>query len=178
MSKQESISDYYEMAKEIAKVEKQLNIEHWDVITISRTGDKEGDYVRLFQYDLPRHIADKYDWVIRWRTARFQCQYPRYYVLCSHSPYRKVMGNNIGMQEDLNTFIAAKALVTKQKNRLEKYIAKQKESLFYDETTDELTMQGKAKLERNIQNVAQAEARLIEKVKQFKAQHQKSITKS
>lgn len=82
------------------------------------------------------------------------------------------MGDNIGMQEDLNKFIAAKALVSKQKNRLEKYIAKQKETIFYDEATDELTIQAKAKLERNIQNVAQAEARLIEKVKQFKAQHQ------
>ena len=172
MSKQESISDYYEMAKEIAKVEKELDIEHWDVITICRTGDKEGDYVGLYKYDLPRRIAEKYDWCIRWRTARFQCQYPRYNVRCYHSPYRKVMGDNIGMQEDLNKFIAAKALVSKQKNRLEKYIAKQKESIFYDEATDELTIQAKAKLERNIQNVAQAEARLIEKVKQFKAQHQ------
>ena len=57
------------MAKEIAKVEKELNIEHWDYITISRNGDKEGSDITLYQYDLPRHIAEKYDWVIRWRTA-------------------------------------------------------------------------------------------------------------
>lgn len=171
-SKQESITDYYEMAKEIAKVEKELDIERWDFITICRTGDKEYEHVKIYQYDLPRHIAEKYDWVIRWRTAKLQCQYPRNNVTCYHSPYRKVMGENLGMQEDINKFIAAKALVSKQKKRIGEYIARQKESLFYDEATDELTIKAKAKLERNQQAVAQVEARLIEKVKQYKEKHQ------
>lgn len=160
------------MAKEIAKVEKELNIEHWDYITISRNGDKEGSDITLYQYDLPRHIAEKYDWVIRWRTARLQCEYPRYSVCCFHSPYSKVMGANIGMQKDLNTFVAAKAQYTKQQRELDSYIKHQKESnMFFNEDTDELLVKAKAKLARKREAVKQAEERLIEKVKHYKENH-------
>lgn len=137
-NKQESNTDYFELAREIAKEEKALGIEHWDLITICRDGDKEGEYIHLYSYDLPRKIADRYDWVIRWRTAKLQCQYPRYQVRCYHSPYRKVCGKNIGMQEDLRHFIAAKAQVSRKNRQLNEYIQAQKESnMFFDETRDE-----------------------------------------
>ncbi len=168
-NKQESLSDYYTMAKEIAKVEKEFNIEHWVYITIDRNGDKEGEYINLYHYDLPRHIAEKYDWVIRWRTAMLQCKYPRYSVCCRHSPYRKVMGANIGMQKDLYTFIAAKAQLTKQQRDVDSYIQHEKKSnMFFNEDTDEQLIKAKEKLVRKREAVIQAEARLIEKVKQVK----------
>ena len=171
-SKQESLSDYYQMAKEIAKVEKELDIEHWDWITISRKGDKEGEHITLYHYDLPRHIAEKYDWVIRWRTAKLQCEYPRYCVGCFHSPYSKVMGANIGMQKDLNTFVAAKAQYTKQQRELDSYVKHEKEvNMFFNEDTDVQLIKVKEKLARKRENVIQAEARLIEKVKQYKENH-------
>lgn len=169
--KQESLQDYFLMAKEIAKEEKKLGIEHWDGISIQRDGDKVGEYVRLYHYDLPRQLAEKYDWVIRWRAARLQCQYPRYCVRVYHSPYKKVMGVNIGMQKDIDTFVAAKAQYTKQKRTLDEYISKQKATnIFFSEDTDEEVVRIKAKLERKKESIWQAEARLIEKVKQYKMQ--------
>ena len=169
---QESIQDYFLMAKEIAKTEKELSIERWDNVTICRTGDKEGDSIRLYHYDLPRHIAEKYDWVVRWRAARLQCQYPRYRVTVYHSPYSKVMGANIGMQHDIDTFVAAKAQVTRQQRNIDAYISYQKKSnMFFDEDTDEKLIKAKAKLLKKKENVEQAEKRLMEKVKQYKQQH-------
>lgn len=169
--KQESLQDYFLMAKEIAKEEKNLGIEHWDGISIQRDGDKAGEYVRLYHYDLPRQLAEKYDWVIRWRAAKLQCQYPRYCVRVYHSPYKKVMGVNIGMQKDIDTFVAAKAQYTKQSRTLDDYISKQKASnMFFNEDTDQEVVRFKAKLERKKENIEQAEARLIEKVKQYKIQ--------
>lgn len=171
VSKQESLQDYFLMAKEIAKEEKNLGIEHWDGISIEREGDKVGEYVRLYHYDLPRRVAEKYDWVIRWRAARLQCQYPRYCVRVYHSPYKKVMGVNIGMQKDIDTFVAAKAQYTKQKRILDDYISKQKATnMFFSEDTDQEVARIKAKLERKKENIEQAEARLIEKVKQYNIQ--------
>ena len=170
--KQESISDYYEEAKEIARIEKELGIEMWDRVSIERSGDKEGEHIALYSYDLPRSIAEKYEWVLRWRTAKLQCQYPRYTVRCYHGLYRKIAGENIGMQEDLNKFIASKAQLSKQQRRLDEYIAHEKENnIFFDESADEQVVKVKAKIERNRQIVAEAEARLIEKVKQYKAKH-------
>ena len=170
--KQESLSDYYEEAKEIARIEKGLGIELWDRIAIERDGDKYYERIQLYSYDLPRSIAEKYEWVIRWRAAKLQCQYPRYCVRIYHSPYRKIAGDNIGMQSDLDKFIASKAQLSKQQRRLDEYIAHEKENnIFFDESADEMVVKVKAKIERNRQIVAEAEARLIEKVKQYKAKH-------
>lgn len=172
--KQESLRDYSLMAKEIARQEKSLGIEHWDGISIEREGNKAGEYVRLYHYDLPRQLAEKYDWVIRWRAARLQCQYPRYCVRIYHCPYKKVMGVNIGMQKDIDTFVAAKAQYTKQQRILDNYISEQKATnMFFSEGTDQEVVRIKAKLAVKKENIEQAEARLIAKVEQYN----KSITK-
>lgn len=170
MSKQESVSDYYQMAKEIAKVEKELDIENWCRISIERDGDKAGEYIRLYYYDLPRHIAEKYEWVIRWRAAKLQCQFPKYCVRVYRSPYRKVMGCNIGMQEDINRFVAAKAQVSKQERVIAQYVDQRRKDsdMFYNESEDEDLIKAKEKLQRKKEQVAQAEARMIEKVKEYK----------
>lgn len=169
-SKQESLHDYYMKAKEIAKVEKNLGIEHWDNISIERESDKAGEYIILYRYDLPRHIAVNYDWVIRWRAAKFQCQYPRYYVRISHYLYRKVMGVNIGMQKDLDIFVAAKAQYTRQKRILDAYISRQKTTnMFFSEESDEEVIKIKEKLKRKKKEINLAETRLIDKVKQYKS---------
>ena len=174
MNKQETIQDYYEQAREIAKIEKELSIERWVLITIDRSGDKEGEWIHLRHYDLPKHIAEKYDWVIRWRTAKLQCQFPRYQVNRFFSPYRRVMGENIGMQKDLDVFIAAKAKVTRQKRALAEYINYQRaNNLFFDEDSDPMVIKIKSKLAAAEENVACNELRLIEKVKQYKEQHNK-----
>lgn len=169
--RQETITDYFQLAKEIAKVEKELGIEQWDFVVIERDGDREGDHIKLYTYDLPRHIAEKYEWVIRWRAARLQCQFPRYTVRYCHSPYRKVMGENIGMQNDINVFVAAKAQVSRQKRALQEYITfRRANDMFFDEANDDSVIKAKAKLAQKQEAVQKAEARMIEKVKQYKNQ--------
>ena len=116
--KQESLQDYFLMAKEIARQEKSLGIEHWD-----------------------------------------------------SSPYKKVMGVNIGMQRDIDTFVAAKAQYTKQQRILDNYISEQKATnMFFSEDTDQEVVRIKAKLAVKKANIEQAEARLIAKVEQYKSQ--------
>ena len=175
MGKQESLSDYFEMAKEIARAEKELGIERWDRICIGRDGNKEGEYILLYSYDLPRDIAEKYNWVIRWRAAKLQCQYPRYCVRVYHSPYSKVMGEDIGMQKDLDRFVAAKAQVTRQERVISQYVEqKRKEGdMFYNESEDEDLAKAIAKLQTKKEMVAQAEDRLIQKVKEYKTRTKK-----
>ena len=76
------------------------------------------------------------------------------------------------MQEDLDKFIASKALVTKQQRKLERYIAQEKSNnMFFDESSDEEIINIKAKIERNKLMVSQAEERLKKKVEQFKNHH-------
>ena len=168
-SKQENISDYYEQAKEIARAEKELGIERWDIITICRSTDKEGETITLCKYDLPIRVSEPRSWVFRWRAAKYQCKYPRYDIRIYHSYYRKVLGENVGMQADINTFVAAKAQLKRQQSKLAHYIAERTENdMFYNEQTDKETIKAKAKLERKIQMVEEAEARLINKVKSVK----------
>lgn len=73
MGKQESISDWFQMAKDLAKAEKELKIEKWVQITIEYNDEVKHEPVRLFIYDLPREVYERRRWVIRWRLARFQC---------------------------------------------------------------------------------------------------------
>lgn len=76
MGKQENVSDFYQYAKNLAKAERELKIEKWVEATLYYGYGK--DQVILYHYNFPRDIYFRYEWVIRWRMAKFQCQYPRY----------------------------------------------------------------------------------------------------
>ena len=164
-AKQESLHDYYEMAKEIAKVEKELNIEQWVKINIGF--HKDGKEFPLWSYDLPVWLYRKKEWVVRWRKSRFQCLYPKEFVELGFFYYKKVMGVNIGMQKDIDTFVAAKAQLTKQRNIVNDYIERKKaeNDLFYDMDGDEMLQKALVKLQRKEAMVRDAENRMIEKVK-------------
>ncbi len=168
-SKQESNSAYYEMAKQIAKTEKELGFERWVRIEITVQGTTEE---RAYFYDLPRDVYERREWVIRWRAARIQCQNPRRQVRTFHDYYRRMSGNDLGMQKDIDTFIAAKAAVTKQRNNLERYIASQKQDMFFDEANDPTIQMAKRRLEEREESVRQAEIRMNKKVQEYMTQHQ------
>lgn len=80
------------------------------------------------------------------------------------------MGENIGMQKDLNKFLAAKAQVTRQERVIRQYIEQKRNEgdMFYNESEDEDLAKAIAKLQTKKEMVAQAEARLIEKVKEYR----------
>lgn len=78
---------------------------------------------------------------------------------------------NIGMQKDIDTFVAAKAQYTKQQRILDNYISEQKATnMFFSEDTDQEVVRIKSKLAVKKENIEQAEARLIAKVEQNKSQ--------
>lgn len=165
---QERVGDMFEWAKDLARAEKELEVQNWVIISIYRT-DQHGNETLLFRYDLPRELYLRRVWVINWRMARYTCQYPkdRIYQICSF--YDKRLGTDHKLNEDLKTLASAKAQVTKVKREIDRYINHQRaNNLFFDEATDELLLKTKAKLAVKEANVKAAEERMRAKIKQIK----------
>lgn len=118
---QESIDDFIEIAKEYAKAEKELGVQHWVFISIERNNE-QGDLERLYTYDLPRELYERRKWVIRWRAAKLQCQYPKYDIKCFFSYYDKRLGNDQNINEYLRKLISCKTQVSKQQRLIDEYI--------------------------------------------------------
>ena len=173
-SKQESNTAYYEMARQIAKVEKELGMERWvrlEILMETSRSEKGATEQRMAFYDLPVEVYLRREWVIRWRAARIQCQHPRNTVRTFSDYYRRMKGNDMGMQKDIDTFTRAKAQVTIQRKNLEAYIEAQRYNMFFNEAEDPTLQQVKAKLAEREQQVKDAEQRLIQKVKEYEAAH-------
>lgn len=161
MGKQESVSDFYQYAKDLAKAERELNIEKWVQITIEYKDESKLEPVRLFKYDLPREVYERRMWVIRWRLARFQCQYPKQYVQCYFGYYDRRSGESLEFNSCLSKLISAKAQVTKAERMMREYIEHNRQNnLFFDENTDDELVKFKTKLERKKKECAECEKRL------------------
>lgn len=165
---QESIEDFIQIAKDYAKAEKELEVQHWVFISIERT-DGRCNYERLFSYDLPREVYERRRWVIEWRRAKLVCQYPKGNVRCYTSYYDKRLGMDTRLNEDLHWLISAKAQVTKVRRKIEEYVAYNRaHNLFFDENTDMDLQKAREKLATKIANVQAAEERMKLKIKQIK----------
>ena len=164
---QESIDDFIQIAKDYAKAEKDLGVQHWVFISIART-DESGNNIRLFSYDLPREVYERRRWVIEWRKSKLVCQYPKGNVRVFHNYYDKCLGLNMRMNYDLKWLISAKAQVTKVRRKIDEYVEYNKaHNLFFDERTDTDLMKVREKLATKIANVQEAEERLKLKIKQI-----------
>jgi|SRR3989304_1617515 len=69
----------------------------------------------IFNYDLPRWVYKNRKWVITWRTARIQCQYPRDYIGTKYCYYTPKKNEDVEFSHKLR---AAKAQVTKWQNAI------------------------------------------------------------
>jgi len=78
------------------------------------------------------------------------------------------------MQKDIDTFISAKAAVTRQRNNLERYLAQQRQDLFFNEEADQNLQQIKEKIAERERDVQHAEWRLKAKVEEYMATHKKT----
>lgn len=164
---QERIDDFMQLAKDYAKAEKELGVQHWVFITIELT-DGNCNYVRLFSYDLPREVYERRRWVIEWRKSKFVCQYPKGNVRCFFSYYDKRLGTDNRLNEDLRQLISAKAQVTKVQRKIDEYVAYNRaHNLFFDENTDADLQKAREKLATKIANVQAAEERMKLKIKQI-----------
>lgn len=133
---QERMDNWWEYARELAKAERELNIEHWVFISIEYR-NAGGECVRLYSYDLPKDLHEKYRWVIRWRKARFQCRYPKETVNTYYSYYDKHTGLKTDFNSCLSKLAAAKAQITLAQRKEKEYLEYQsRNNLFFDEQTD------------------------------------------
>lgn len=117
--------------------------------------------VTLYTYDLPREVYERRMWVIRWRVARLQCQYPRNDVYTSFYYYDKRSGESLEVSSCLSKLISAKTQITKAERRMNEYIEHNRQNnLFFDENTDEELIKFREKLERKKLECAECEKRL------------------
>jgi hypothetical protein len=124
--------------------------------------DERMETFTLHSYDLPRELMERYRWVIRWRTARLQCQHPRQSITTWYSYYDKRTGLKTGFDSCLSKLAAAKAQITKARRSREAYIAAQREKypMFYNPATDPDLQKFDDKLARKEENCRMAEENL------------------
>lgn len=133
-------------AKDLARAEKELQIEHWVYITFEYREDDRARVV-LHQIDIPRKMLDRWQWLIKWRKAKYVCQYPRKGVKVYYGYYDKRTGLQTGFGSLLSCVAAAKAQITKVEHKIEKYASYMSgNDLFFDLATDERLRCAKEKL--------------------------------
>lgn len=149
---QERIDDWWEYAKDLARAERELQIERWVYISIEYK-DEAGRRCRLHSYDLPRELHERYRWIIRWREAKLQCQYPRENINTYYSYYDKRTGLRTDFNSCLMKLAAAKAQITRAERKEAEYLAEQRQNnLFFDERTDDQLIQFRQKLRTKKEN--------------------------
>lgn len=163
-SKQENCDDWFELARDVARVEAELGVQHWVFIEFTKNAG-DGSTERIFAYDLPREVYERRRWVVRWREATLVCRFPRANVSRFCSYYDRRLGNDNRLTDDLRRLVAAKAQVTKARRKMDEYVAwNRANNLFFDESTDEYLTKFKEKLDRKIAGVRAAEERMKRKI--------------
>ena len=161
--------DFMQYAKDLAKAERELKIEQWVSISLERK-IPNGYNEKLYRYDIPRHMLDKWRWVIHWRQSKLQCQYPRSYIQAYYHFYDKRTGLETGFGSLLSKLSAAKAQITKVERAIDKYIEHQTQgNMFFDAETDEMLLKAKKKLEQKKSNYDTLYATLGQEVAQGSA---------
>lgn len=171
VSRQEDMQDCMEYARELAQAERELKIENWVYVSIGyHTKDRK--QVQLYRYDLPRDMEKRYRWVIRWRIAKLQCQYPREYMEACYNYYDKRSGLKTDFNSCLISLASAKAKITIAKRRAEEYVKRQKEAcpLFYDPSEDPELEKHLEKIKTKEQNCEALRIKIRNAVEQYKKQ--------
>lgn len=148
------VDEYMQYAKDIAKAEKELEVEHWVHISFqAKNADRTPE--KFHEIDLPRHMLDRWQWVINWRHAKLVCQHPRKNIMVCTSYYDKRSGLMTGFGSLIGQVTAAKAQITKVERIIAQYVEDETQNnLFFNASTDERLTKAKAKLEQKKQNYA------------------------
>lgn len=162
--KQENIHDWLEEAKDLAKAERELEIEHWVKISFQLRNGYD-NYETLHVIDIPRAMLERWRWLIKWRMAKYTCQYPREEINMYYHYYDKRTGLETGFNTLLSCLAATKAQVTRIKRITEQYIIQETQNnLFFDPTTDERLQKIRAKLKQKYANMEAMEKKVEEEV--------------
>lgn len=118
-----------------------LEVEPWVSIRIVvryNKPDGSTDYNRpgriLASYDLPRDLYMRKAWVVRWRAARIQCQYPKHKIDHCHTYYDKKSGST-DLHRMISKFNSAKGQVTKVLNAM-KFLQEDCKNSLFDKVED------------------------------------------
>lgn len=150
-------AEFIQYAKDVAQAERELKIEQWVGISFEMIRRGDGSRQVLHQIDIPRRMLERWQWVIKWRTAKLKCQYPRDIVRACMGFYDKRTGLDTGMNSLLGKLTAAKAQITKVERAIARYIDHETQNnLFFVAATDERLQAAQAKLERKKQNYTEA----------------------
>ncbi len=157
---QEKMDDWMQDAKDLAKAERELKIEHWVYITFEiRDEDRNREILHIIDIP-PRAMLDRWRWVIEWRRAKLVCKYPpRKHIWVYHCAYDKRTGLQTGFDFLLGKVTSAKAQITKVERAIAKYTDYMTHNdLFFNIDTDEKLLKSKSKLEQKKKNYNEAYA--------------------
>lgn len=150
----EQMKDWRQYVRGLAKAERELKIEHWFFIFI-KYKEADGQIHRLYSYDLPMELHERYRWVVRWREARLQCLFPREDVNTYYHYYDKRTGLRTDFNSYLSKLAAAKAQITiAERKEMEYLVYQSQNNLFFNEQTDEDLMKFRSKLRTKKENYA------------------------
>lgn len=153
---QEVMDDWMQYAKDLAKAERELKIEHWVYITFE-IRHQDGHREVLHKIDLPRDMVDRWRWLIEWRRAKLVCKYPRKRITVYHCAYDKQTGLQTGFNFLLSKVASAKAQITKVERKIAEYTTHMTQNdLFFNPKTDEPLLKANAKLEKKKSNYNEA----------------------
>jgi hypothetical protein len=149
---QENMDEWMQYAKDLAKAERELEIEHWIYITFEiRQNDRSREV--LHKIDIPRDMLNRWQWLIDWRRAKLVCKYPRKKISVYYCAYDKRTGLQTGFDFLLSKVAAAKAQITKVERMISQYVKYMAHNdLFFDIETDEKLLKANAKLEQKKTN--------------------------
>ena len=165
---QERMDDWMQYAKDLARAERELNIEHWVYITFE-IRHEDGNREVLHKIDIPRDMLDRWRGLIEWRKAKLVCKYPRKTVMVYHCFYDKRTGLQTGFDFILGKVSVAKAQITKVERAITRYIDYKKHNdLFFNIGTDEHLLKAYGKLEQKKANCQKIYEMLQEEVRKHK----------
>lgn len=162
---QKQIYDWMQEAKDLARAERELQINHWVYITFEHREDDRCRVV-LHKIDIPRRMLDRWRWLIKWRRAALVCHYPRKRVQVFYCYYDKHTGLQTGFDHLISRVAAAKAQITKTERRITEYVHDMTHNdLFFDPATDEQLRCANEKLAQKRANYADLYALLQKRSK-------------
>ncbi|NDV64691.1 hypothetical protein [Bacteroides sp. 224] len=165
---QENMEKWMQYAKDLAKAERELKIEHWVYISFEvRNPDRSREV--LHTIDIPRDMLDRWRWVINWRKAKLICKYPRKNIDVLFCYYDKRTGLHTGFDFILGKVASAKAQITKVERTIARYIDyNTHNNLFFNIETDEQLQKAYSKLEQKKENYQKMYRMLQDEIKKHR----------
>jgi hypothetical protein len=141
------MNEYFEQQRAEEQVEKELNVNRWVIISIGyRSRDYKTPDVLLYKYNIPVYLKEKYDWVIRWRAAKIQCRHPKEYICTWYTHYDRRTSLRLEHDSLYTKIIAAKAWLTRARNKVKKYEEERGRTLFHDFENDPVRLDAMRKV--------------------------------